>query len=104
VVPSAIVVFLVFLLPESPRWLYVNYKFDKAKAMLTKYHGEGDPDSVWVTLQLREYEEFLEMDGADKRWWDYRALLRTSASRYRLLCNCMISVFGQWAGNCGDPI
>jgi hypothetical protein len=50
----------------------VNGKMDKAKAMLTRYHGEGNPDSIWVELQLREYEEYLEMEGADKRWWDYR--------------------------------
>ncbi|KFY96418.1 hypothetical protein V498_02700 [Pseudogymnoascus sp. VKM F-4517 (FW-2822)] len=96
---SGIIVIMVFLLPESPRWLYVNRKFDAAKRMLTKYHGEGNPDSIWVTLQLREYEEYLEMNGSDKRWWDYSALFRTRASRYRLFCNVMISIFGQWAGN-----
>ncbi|KFY09255.1 hypothetical protein V491_08295 [Pseudogymnoascus sp. VKM F-3775] len=96
---SGIIVILVFFLPESPRWLYVNRKFDAAKRMLTRYHGEGNPDSIWVTLQLREYEEYLEMNGSDKRWWDYSALFRSRSSRYRLLCNVMISVFGQWAGN-----
>jgi MFS family permease len=96
---SAVIVTMAFFLPESPRWLYVNNRFDKAKAMLTKFHGEGNPDSIWVTLQLREYEEFLEMDGADKRWWDYRALFRDRASRYRVFCNVMVSIFGQWAGN-----
>lgn len=23
---------------------------------------------------MSEYEELLNVDGADKRWWDYRAL------------------------------
>lgn len=96
---SALIVLIVFFLPESPRWLYVNNRFGEAKAMLTKYHGEGNSDSIWVTLQLREYEEFLDMDGSDKRWWDYRALFRDKASRYRLLCNIIVTVFGQWAGN-----
>ena len=63
---------LCWALPESPRWQYVNGKRDKAKAMLARYHGEGNPDSIWVELQLREYEEYLEINGADKRWWDYR--------------------------------
>ena len=96
---SGIICILVFFLPESPRWLFVNNKFERAKAMIVKYHGEGREESVWVQLQLREYEEFLEMDGADKRWWDYRALFRNRASMYRLACNCTISIFGQWAGN-----
>ncbi|KAJ0383655.1 hypothetical protein COL922a_010052 [Colletotrichum nupharicola] len=67
--------------------------------VLTKYHGNGNPDSPWVKLQLHEYEELLDMDGADKRWWDYRALFRNRASVYRLCCNMCVSIFGQWAGN-----
>lgn len=68
----ALCILFTWLLPESPRWHYVNGKQDRAKAMLTRYHGEGNPDSVWVELQIREYEEYLEVEGADKRWWDYR--------------------------------
>jgi MFS family permease len=94
-----LIVLFVFFLPESPRWLYVNNKKEAAKAMLTKYHGNGNPDSAWVSLQMHEYEELLNMDGADKRWWDYRALFRNKASVYRLLCNLAVSIFGQWAGN-----
>lgn len=88
-----------FFLPESPRWQYCNGKQEAAKAFLTKYHGNSNPDSEWVKLQLSEYEAHLELDGADKRWWDYRALFRDRASVYRLGCNCFVSLFGQWAGN-----
>jgi len=38
-------------------------------------------------------------EGSDKRWWDYRALFNTRASRYRLACNVIFSLFAQWAGN-----
>ena len=96
---SGIILLLVWFLPESPRWLFVNNNVSRAKAMLTKYHGNGNADSIWVQLQLSEYNEHLELDGADKRWWDYRALFRNSASVYRLSCNSAISIYGQWAGN-----
>lgn len=95
----AFVLMFAFFLPESPRWLYVNGKTEQAKAVLAKYHGEGNPDSEWVRLQLWEYETHLEMDGADKRWWDYRALFKNRSSFYRLMCNCLVALFGQWAGN-----
>ncbi|TWU76327.1 hypothetical protein ED733_005940 [Metarhizium rileyi] len=49
-------------------------------------------------LQLREYEEYLNMDGADKRWYDYRVLVR-KGNLYRLCCNLIVSVFSQLAGN-----
>ncbi|KAL2756720.1 hypothetical protein ACRALDRAFT_1062410 [Sodiomyces alcalophilus JCM 7366] len=93
-----ICLFCLFL-PESPRWLYVNNKTQAARDMLTRYHGLGNPDSVWVSLQMNEYEELLDLDGADKRWWDYRALFRDRPSVYRLACNITLSIFGQWAGN-----
>jgi sugar porter (SP) family MFS transporter len=96
--PGIVVIFSM-LLPESPRWLYCNGKQEQAKAFLTKYHGHGNPDSEWVKLQLFEYESHLELDGADKRWWDYRALFKNRASRYRLATNCITALFGQWAGN-----
>jgi sugar porter (SP) family MFS transporter len=96
--PGLVVIF-AWILPESPRWLYTNGKMDQAKAFLTKYHGNGNPESEWVKLQMWEYEAHLELDGADKRWWDYRALFRDGPSRYRLMTNCLTSLFGQWAGN-----
>ena len=96
---GVVILVAAFFLPESPRWLYVNNKQDKAKEMLIKYHGEGNEDSEWVNLQLNEYEELLEMDGADKRWWDYGALFKDRSTCYRLFCNCTVSIFGQWAGN-----
>ena len=98
VFPGLIIIF-VFLIPESPRWLFVNNKREKAVTMLTKWHGNGNPNSAWVQLQLLEYETFLNTNGADKRWWDYSALFKTRASRYRIACNCCFSIFCQWAGN-----
>jgi len=96
--PGVVCIGALFL-PESPRWLYVNGKVDQAKAMLARFHGEGNIDSVWVSFQLNEYEEYLELDGSDKRWWDYRALFKNRNSWYRLFCNCAIQAMGQEAGN-----
>ncbi|KAF2139192.1 uncharacterized protein K452DRAFT_311120 [Aplosporella prunicola CBS 121167] len=96
---SGIVFIFAWILPESPRWLYTRGKRDKCRNMLTYWHGHGNANSVWVTLQLQEYEEYLEMNGADKRWWDYRALFRDRPSIYRVCCNLVVVVFGQWAGN-----
>lgn len=98
VFPALILIFVWFG-PESPRWLFVHGKQEQARSTLTTWHGYGNPDSAWVKLQLSEYEEFLELDGADKRWWDYSALFKTRASRYRIACNVVFSIFAQWAGN-----
>lgn len=109
----------ILLLPESPRWLYVNNECDRARALIIKYHGLGKTNSLWVILQLQEFEQFLKVGGAvrhlrtpsailrshlltdnqDRRWWDYRALFRNRASRYRFMSSLLIGIFGQWTGN-----
>ncbi|KXJ86823.1 general substrate transporter [Microdochium bolleyi] len=96
---SGLICIGAFLVPESPRWCYVHNKRDKAKAILTKWHGLGDESSPWVQLQLHEYEANLNTEGSDKRWWDYRKLFDSRAARYRVACNCVFVVFAQWAGN-----
>ncbi|KAJ6780777.1 hypothetical protein PWT90_05681 [Aphanocladium album] len=96
---SSIVLLLCPFLPESPRWLYVNNKKEKARDFLVKYHGVGNADSVWPALQMREYEESLNLDGADKRWYDYSALFRDRASTYRLVCSVSVAALAQWLGN-----
>lgn len=89
-------------LPESPRWQYAHGQSEKCRACLTKYHGNDDPDSLWVRLQMREFEEELELDGADKRWWDYRSLFNSRGALYRvLLCAVAVSMFSQWTGQAG---
>lgn len=61
--PCLICMFVYFI-PESPRWLYVSGRKEKAIASMVKWHGMGNPDSAWVKLQLSEYDEFLVMNGA----------------------------------------
>lgn len=68
VFPGLIILFTWFI-PESPRWLFVHNKREKSKAVLTKWHGYGNSESAWVTLQLGEYEEFLNTNGAVGRSW-----------------------------------
>jgi hypothetical protein len=60
----ALIAMFVFFIPESPRWLFVNNRRDRAVATLTKWHGYGNPDSAWVRLEVAEYEEFLNTNGA----------------------------------------
>lgn len=85
---------IVWFLPESPRWLYTHNKVEKSVEFMTKYHGEGDSDNPYVKLQIAEFEEQLELDGADKKWWDYRVLFKTRSQRYRLGNSLMIGLWG----------
>ncbi|KAI1758124.1 lactose permease [Xylaria castorea] len=94
-----IVMFTIWFIPESPRWLMANGKTDEALEFLVKYHGNGDPNSRLVRLEIEEMRENIKMDGIDKRPWDYRPIFLTHNGRWRFAQVIMISIFGQFSGN-----
>lgn len=96
VLPAFVVIFAWFL-PESPRWLYTHNKRDKAMDFITKYHGLGDQQNAYVTLQVAEFEEYLNFQASEKKWWDYRALFTPRSNRYRVGCNIVMAIIPQFA-------
>ena len=92
--PGIIALFVLWF-PESPRWLYTHGRSEEAKAFLVRYHGLGDPNNDFVQLQISEFEAQLEINGSDKRWWDYRPLFNTRAARYRMFCSMAMTAWGQ---------
>lgn len=94
-VPSVLVLATVWLIPESPRWYVGNDMVDKARDVLVKYHGDGNPDSLVVALELEEMLEVINLEGSNKRWWDFRELFSDRAARYRIFLVTCIAWFGQ---------
>ncbi|WRT66050.1 uncharacterized protein IL334_003002 [Kwoniella shivajii] len=98
--PALINLIFVLTLPESPRWLFTHGKEEQARLVLAKFHSRHyDINSPIVLLQLGEFEENLSQGGADKRWWDFRHLFRTRASRYRFGMCAIIAIWGTLSGN-----
>lgn len=96
VMPGFVVAF-AFFLPETPRWKYSHGQKQEAIDFMIKYHGDNDPENSYVTLQLAEFEDHLALEGADKRWWDYRILFNSHANRYRVGCNIVFAIIPQFA-------
>jgi len=72
---------------------------DEALAFLTKYHGAGDEQDPIVQLEFLEFKESIEVNGTDKRFWDYSGLFSTSSQRWRSLMVVSMGVAGQFSGN-----
>jgi sugar porter (SP) family MFS transporter len=88
--------------PESPRWLFTHNKPEQCRDILAKYHGNGSKASLYVTFQMREFQEQLELQGADKRWWDYRCLFNSRSTLYRVIvCAAAVPALSQWTGQAG---
>ncbi|KAL1728595.1 general substrate transporter [Schizophyllum commune] len=99
-VPAALNFLLVFLCPESPRWLYSVGKADQARQVLANLHSRTrDINSPLIALEMDEIEEKVTIGGADKRWWDFRPLFRTKGDRARMIRVVTVGWFGQLSGN-----
>ncbi|KAI0113102.1 general substrate transporter [Daldinia grandis] len=94
-----VVLFGVWFIPESPRFLMANGREEEAISFLAKYHGNGDRNSKLVQLEVEEMREGIRQDGIDKRPLDYRPFIFTHSGRWRIAQVLMISVFGQFSGN-----
>ncbi|KDN46946.1 hypothetical protein RSAG8_04023, partial [Rhizoctonia solani AG-8 WAC10335] len=97
--PAGIVFSFAWFIPESPRWLVRVGREEQARAILTKYHGNGDPNSPLVEFEMQEIKTMCELDGSDQVWWDLRPLFRTAADRYRSYMCLGMATFGQLSGN-----
>ncbi|KAL4907570.1 hypothetical protein BDW74DRAFT_166889 [Aspergillus multicolor] len=98
IAPAMVQVITVMFLPESPRYLISKDRTDEAVEILTKYHAEGDRDSVIVKAEIAQIERtiMLEKEGSKQTWGD---LFRTAGMRRRLLISAFLGLFTQWSGN-----
>ena len=85
-------------LPESPRYLVSKDRDDEAFAILTKYHAEGDANSILVQAEMAQIRSTIkiEMENSKHSWKD---MLRTKGMRRRVLIVCFLGLFTQMSGN-----
>ncbi|EME79582.1 uncharacterized protein MYCFIDRAFT_37642 [Pseudocercospora fijiensis CIRAD86] len=98
-ISSVFVAVGVWFIPESPRWLMANDRYEEAMNILARYHGEGSTSHPVVEMQLKEMAHQISTDASDKKWWDYRELFNTHSARRRLICVIGMAMFGQLSGN-----
>ncbi|RSH89841.1 hypothetical protein EHS25_001827 [Saitozyma podzolica] len=78
----------------------INVAFERAVSILTKLHSRDmDPHSPLIQLEIQEIEANISMSGADKRWWDFRAIFNSAGNRYRFGLCAIVSIWGQLSGN-----
>jgi SP family xylose:H+ symportor-like MFS transporter len=83
-IPGAIFLFLLFFVPESPRWLVMQNKESKAIAILTKINGKKTAEKVLI-----EIKETVEGVGTSKLF---------SFGFFIVIIGILLSVFQQLVG------
>ena len=61
-VPAIGLFFGMTFLPESPRWLARQDRWEEAHAVLTLVHGKGDPNSAFVAREFQEINAMCEFE------------------------------------------
>lgn len=87
VIPSAIFFCLIFLIPESPRWLVIKNKESKAKMLLQKF-GSADADQ-----ELEDIKESLQSSqkiNGEK--------LFSQGYKFPIILAILVAVFNQMSG------
>jgi len=97
VVPSFIQLCLLWLLPESPRWLISKDRPDEAIKIMAKYHANGDLNDEIIQFEFAEIQTAIKLE-RDKSLGRYKDLISTKGNRYRLFICVCCGLFSQLAG------
>lgn len=96
ILPAALQLPLMLLVPESPRWLVAHNKPEEAKSILARYHANGSEGDDLVQLEYGQICASLDQEKFQKTSW--AAFWQTSGNRRRLLIVILSSLISQWSG------
>ncbi|KIW73271.1 hypothetical protein PV04_01403 [Phialophora macrospora] len=97
IVPAIFLGLLIFLFPESPRWLMDHGKPDQALKILAKLHAHGNEQDPWV---MAEYEQ-IQASIAHEHEYEaksYLELFRSRSAFRRLFLCCALQASIQMTG------
>jgi hypothetical protein len=95
---SIVILFFIFFMPESPRWLCNKDRHEEALHIFAHWHGEGNENDDFIQLEYAEVKAAIELDKeSDKTGWT--DFFKTPGNRKRITIITAIGFFSQWSGN-----
>ncbi|OAG37614.1 hypothetical protein AYO21_08222 [Fonsecaea monophora] len=96
-VPSFLTIFLLPLIPESPRWLVMQDRTDEARAVISKLHGHHDEAGhEFAELEVKQMVDQISFEHRNAMgWWE---LIMSKRYRRRFILTIITQSMSQSAG------
>ncbi|CAG9947754.1 unnamed protein product [Clonostachys rosea f. rosea IK726] len=95
--PALIVMFGIYFLPYSPRWLLEHDRDDEALVVIRRLHGNiGHDDSFFLAEYNQMREQIRYEKTVTKAGW--REVFSTAGNRKRVMLAVLVQVFTQMSG------
>jgi MFS family permease len=97
IAPAGILSALIFLFPESPRWLLQKGKDEQGLATLARLHSQGNTNDPWVMAEFQQIQLQVATE-AEAEAKSLSELFRTRANFRRVMLACAIQAATQMTG------
>ncbi|CAG8984157.1 hypothetical protein HYALB_00008158 [Hymenoscyphus albidus] len=97
IIPAVILGALIFIFPESPRWLIDNGRSEEGLKTLARLHSNGNEHDPWVRAEFDQIQESIIHEHQNEAK-SYTELFTDMSSFRRLFLSCALAASVQMTG------